>query len=167
MSAPTRGPSASAMFSGNLLLALVWVAMSGRLDVVNLLVGFVFGYFVLFILQRVIGRSAYFFRSLALVRFIGFYLMEVVRSNLRVARDVVTPRSRARPGIVAVPLDARTDVEITLLSNLITMTPGSLAIDVSDDRSVIYVHSMFVEDPDELRRAIKEDLERRVLELLR
>jgi multicomponent Na+:H+ antiporter subunit E len=90
-----------------------------------------------------------------------------VRSNLRVAYDVITPGSRARPGIVAVPLDARTDVEITLLSNLITMTPGSLAVDVSDDRSVMYVHSMYVEDPDELRRAIKEDLERRVLELLR
>ena len=88
-------------------------------------------------------------------------------ANLRVAFDVVTPTSYARPGIVAVPLDARTDVEITLLSNLITMTPGSLAIDVSDDRTVIYVHAMFVDDPDELRREIKEDLERRVLELLR
>ena len=61
----------------------------------------------------------------------------------------------------------RPHVEITLLSNLISMTPGSLAIDVADDRSVIYVHSMFVDDPDELRRAIKDDLERRVLELLR
>jgi len=69
--------------------------------------------------------------------------------------------------VVAVPLDARTDVEIALLANLITMTPGSLSVDVADDRSVIYVHSMFAEDPDELRRQIKADLERRVLELVR
>ena len=68
---------------------------------------------------------------------------------------------------MAVPLDAETDVEITLLANLITMTPGSLSIDVSDDRGVIYVHSMFIDDPEEFRRTIKDDFERRVLELLR
>ena len=73
-----------------------------------------------------------------------------MRANIRVAVDVATPASRANPGIVAVPLEARTDAEITLLSNLITMTPGSLSIDVSDDRSVIYVHSMFVDDPESL-----------------
>ncbi len=163
----TSGTSASAMFAGNLLLALGWVAMSGHFDVVNLLVGFAFGYLVLYLLQRVIGRSRYFTRTIGLGRFIGFYVVEVVRANLRVAFDVVTPTDYAKPGIVAVPLDARTDVEITLLSNLITMTPGSLSIDVADDRSVIYVHAMYVDDPDELRRQIKEDLERRVLELLR
>lgn len=171
MTTPGRTPStrtsAATMFAGNLLLALFWVAMSGHFDVVNLLIGFAFGYLVLYLLQRAIGRSSYFPRSVALVRFIGFYLLEVVRANLRVAFDVVTPTSYARPGVVAVPLDARTDAEITLLSNLITMTPGSLAVDVADDRSVIYVHAMFVEDPDEIRRQIKDDLERRVLELLR
>jgi multicomponent Na+:H+ antiporter subunit E len=162
-----NGTSAAAMFAGNLLLALGWVAMSGHFDVANLLVGFVLGYFVLYLLQRVIGRSRYFTRTAGLVRFVAFYVVEVVRANLRVAFDVITPTSYARPGVVAVPLDARTDVEITLLSNLITMTPGSLSLDVSDDRSVVYVHAMFVEDPAELRRHIKEDLERRVLELLR
>lgn len=162
-----RGTSAATMFAVNLVLALVWTAMTGRFDVANLALGFAFGYVVLFLLQRVIGRSRYFSKSIALVRFALFYAVDVVRSNVRVAFDVVTPTSRAHPGIVAVPLDARTDVEITVLANLITMTPGSLAVDVSDDRSVIYVHSMFAEDPDELVRLVKDDLERRVLELLR
>ena len=145
----------------------MWVALSASFDAGGFLIGFVFGYIVLFLLQRVTGRSSYFVKSVRLVSFVWFYVVEVVRSNVRVAIDVVTPGSRARPGVVAVPLDARTDVEITLLSNLITMTPGTLAVDVSDDRSVIYVHAMYLEDPDELRRQIKDDLERRVLELLR
>jgi multicomponent Na+:H+ antiporter subunit E len=162
-----RGLSAAAMFAANLTLALVWAAMSGHFDVLNLVLGFAFGYLVLFLLQRFVGNSAYFGKSGALLSFAAFYVLEVVRANLRVALDVATPASRANPAIVAVPLEARTDAEITLLSNLITMTPGSLSIDVSDDRSVIYVHSMFVDDPDELRRSIKDDLERRVLELLR
>ena len=163
----SAGTSPSAMFAGNLLMALVWVAMSGHFDIVNLALGFAFGYVVLYLLQRVIGRSTYFTRTIGLVRFAAFYVVEVVRANLRVAFDVVTPTDYAKPGVVAVPLDARTDVEITLLANLITMTPGSLAVDVADDRSVIYVHAMYLDDPDELRRQIKEDFERRVLELLR
>lgn len=162
-----RTISASAMFAGNLLLALVWTAMTGQFEVANLGLGFAFGYLVLLLLQRVIGRSSYFVKSVALVRFVAFYGLEVIRSNVRVAVDVVTPDARRHPGVVAVPLDASTDAEIALLSNLITMTPGSLSIDVADDRSVVYVHSMFVEDPDEFARTIKEDLERRVLELLR
>jgi multicomponent Na+:H+ antiporter subunit E len=68
---------------------------------------------------------------------------------------------------VAVPLDARTDAEIVLLANLITLTPGTLSLDLSDDRTVLYVHAMYLTDPDELRREIKEGFERRVLEVLR
>ena len=155
------------MFATNLLLAGVWAAMTGHFEVANLVLGFILAYAVLLLLQRVIGRSSYFTKTALLIRFVGFYLLEVLRSNLRVAVDVVTPGSSAHPGIVAVPLDARTDAEITLLSNLITMTPGSLAVDVSDDRSVMYVHSMYVEDPEAFAQSIKHDLERRVLELLR
>ncbi len=159
--------SAAGMFAVNLVLALVWMAMTGHFDAANLVLGFAFGYLVLFLLQRVMGRSSYFGKSLILVRFSAFYALEVVRSNIRVAADVVTPVSRSKPAIVAVPLDARTDAEITLLSSLITMTPGSLAVDVADDRSVIYVHSMFVDDPDAFAHDIKHDFERRVLELMR
>jgi multicomponent Na+:H+ antiporter subunit E len=155
------------MFAGNLMLALVWVAMTGQAEPASFGVGFVIAYVVLYLLQRVVGYSSYFVKSVRLVRFVGFYIFEVVRSNIRVAADVVSPSSRARPGVVAVPLDASSDAEITLLANLITMTPGSLSVDVSDDRSVIYVHSMFIGDPEEFCRTIKDDFERRVLELLR
>ena len=72
-----------------------------------------------------------------------------------------------RPGIIAVPLDAKTDVEITLLANLVSLTPGTISLDVSDDRSVLYVHAMFVEDPQRLCQEIKSGFERRILDLLR
>lgn len=73
------------------------------------------------------------------------------------------------PGVVAIPLDARTDVEIALLANLITLTPGSVTLDLSEDRRVLYVHAMYIDggDVEAYRRSIKEGLERRVLELLR
>lgn len=162
-----RRIAAAGMFAANLLLALGWGAMTGSFEIASLAVGFVISYVVLYLLQGVVGRSSYFLKLVLLIRFAAFYVYEIARSNVRVAVDVVTPTSRSKPGLVAVPLEARTDAEITLLSNLITMTPGSLSIDVSDDRSVIYVHSMFIGDPDEFRRTIKDDFERRVLELMR
>jgi multicomponent Na+:H+ antiporter subunit E len=151
----------------NLLLALVWAALTADFSVANLLVGFGLGFVILVASQRVFGETRYATRALRVAAFLLFYVRELVLANVRVAVDVVTPRHRARPGVVAVPLDARTDAEITVLANLITMTPGSLTLDVSDDRKVLYVHVMFVDDPDEFRQSLKRDFERRVLEMLR
>ena len=151
----------------NLLLALTWGAMTGDFSLANLAVGLVFGFVALYASQRVFGSSRYGVRIARVVSFIGFYLWELIKANVRVAVDVVTPRHRARPGVVAIPLDAQSDAEITVLANLLTMTPGSLTLDVSDDRRVLYVHVMFVEDPAVFRRHLKQDFERRVLEMMR
>jgi multicomponent Na+:H+ antiporter subunit E len=151
----------------NLLLALTWGAMTGDFSLSNLAVGFVLGFVALYASQRVFGPSRYASRLGRVAAFVVFYVSELIMANVRVAVDVITPRHRAKPGVVAVPLDAETDAEITILANLITMTPGSLTLDVSDDRKVLYVHAMFVEDPDEFRRRLKDSFERRVLEMLR
>jgi len=102
-----------------------------------------------------------------LIRFLAFYLREVVVANLLVAYAALTPTHRMRPAMLAIPLDARTDLEILLLVNLITMNPGTVSIDVSTDRRVLYVHVLFGDDPDAVRADIKGNLERRVLELMR
>ncbi len=102
-----------------------------------------------------------------LLSFLLFYLRELLRANLRVAHDAVTPTHHMRPAILAVPLEARTDFEILLLANLITMTPGSLSLEVSRDRRTLFVHVMYVADPEKMRREIQTHIERRVLDLLR
>jgi multicomponent Na+:H+ antiporter subunit E len=156
-------------FLWNLLLALSWTVSTGLFTVANLLVGLVLGYFILLFAQRVLGPSNYFAKVPLVGRFAVFYLWQLVLANLRVAYDVLTPRHYMRPGVIAVPLEARTDAEITLLANLITLTPGTLSLDLSGDRRVLYVHAMYIDhgDVDEARRRIKEGLERRVLEVLR
>lgn len=155
------------IFLLNLLLALLWAAVVGSVDPAHLLTGFVVGYVVLWMARPVLGPTRYFGKLFEAVRFVAFFVYELVLANLRVAWDVLTPRSSRRPGVVAVPLEPDSDVEITLLANLVTLTPGSLSLDVSPDRRVLYVHAMFVDDPDQLRRDIKQGFERRVLELLR
>ena len=69
-----------------------------------------------------------------------------------------------RPGIVAIPLDIERDIEITLLANMITLTPGTLSIDVSNDKRILYVHGMHVQDLEEFKREIKDGFEKLVQE---
>jgi multicomponent Na+:H+ antiporter subunit E len=84
-------------------------------------------------------------------------------------RAPIAAESYVCPGVIAIPLDARTDAEIALLANLITLTPGSVTLDLSEDRRVLYVHAMYIDggDVEAYVRSVKEGLERRVLELLR
>lgn len=111
-----------------------------------------------------------YFRKLPrLLEFIAFVIKELIMSSLRVAYDVLTPTSHLNPAIIAIPLDAESDREIVALAVLITLTPGTLSLRVSDDRRTLYVHEMYVDnsDVDEARRKIKEGYERRVLLLSR
>lgn len=150
----------------NLLLALLWMALMGSRQPAQFLLGVLLGYAALAILAPLVGSGAYVRRLPRALAFAGFFLKELLLANVRVARDVITPRSRRRPGVVAVPLDTRDETEIALLANLLTLTPGSVTLDIADDRSVLYVHAMFVDDPDTVRAKIKNGFERRVRELL-
>ena len=148
----------------NLLLALAWMALTGQFTPLNFAIGFVIGYLMLRLLQRPGDPKTYFQRGTLILRFGIFYLKELFISNLRVAATVLSPKMKITPAIVAVPLEVKSEMAISLLANLITLTPGSLTLDISEDCQVLYVHSMYAEDIDQLRLDIK-NLERRVLEV--
>jgi multicomponent Na+:H+ antiporter subunit E len=151
----------------NLVLALTWGAMTGSFAVENLVIGFLLGFLVMFVAQRRGGRPAYAAKVWEVTTFVAFYFKELVIANLRVAHDVLTPHPLSRPGIIAVRLDARTDAEITLFGNLMTMTPGDLCVDVSSDREVMYVHSLYLFDVERSRSEIEDGFEARVLRVMR
>lgn len=152
----------------NVFLALAWVAITGDVSFGNLLIGFGLGLTVLFFTRRILGQPTYLLRLWRVLNLLVYFVRELIASNLRVAYDVLTPGYHLRPGVVAVPLDARTDIEITLLANMITLTPGSFSLDVSADRRVLYLHVMYLgEDVEAFRRRIKDGFERRILEVLR
>ncbi|MGH9791815.1 MAG: Na+/H+ antiporter subunit E [Candidatus Acidiferrales bacterium] len=150
----------------NILLALAWAALHGEFSVLNLAVGFLMGFLALGLVLSARGRAGYFTRVPKLIGFLAFFLWELLLSNLRVAYDVVTPRYHMRPGVIAIPLDVRSEIEIVTLANLITLTPGTLSLDVSADRKVLYIHAMYLDDVAAFRQRIKEGFERRVREVM-
>ena len=129
--------------------------------------GFALSFFLLWITATDRRDNKYFNRIPKLVAFVFFFLYELIKANIEVAYDVVTPKHYMKPGIVKIPLDARSDLEITLLANLISLTPGTLSLDVSDDRKVLYVHAMYVNDREDFVASIKNGFERRILEITR
>jgi multicomponent Na+:H+ antiporter subunit E len=153
---------------GNLLLALAWAALEGEFSLRTLITGQVLGYLILLALTKggVLSPSPYIGRAYKVVGLAAFFVWELVRANLRLAVDVATPRFQMKPGIIAIDLDATKDSEILLLAMLINLTPGSVALDVTPDRKVMYVHVMYIDTPEAARREIKDGFERRVLDVL-
>jgi len=154
-------------FAINLILAFVWAALNGGIGLPSLIVGFLIGYLVIFILQPLYSNSRYCGKLLDGTLLVIYFIYELIVSSIKVAWDVLTPMQRSKPAVVAVPIDASSDAEVTVLANLVSLTPGSLSIDISDDRSHLLVHAMFVDDPEAFKAEIKNGMEKRVLEAMR
>jgi multicomponent Na+:H+ antiporter subunit E len=148
-----------------LLLAVVWVALTGDASPASVAFGLVLGALVVRF-SRPLGAYPM-FATVRPLRFLGllvFLAREIVVANLKVVAAVLGPRRFLRPALVAVPLDLEGEERIAVLSNLISLTPGTLSLDVSPDRRTLYVHTMSTSSPDALRREIKDGFERRVRE---
>jgi len=154
------------VFALNTILAFGWAALVGQFTLASLLIGFGVGYFTLWVARPLFGDTTYFERVWRVLRLAVLFVYELVISSLRVVWDVVTPSHLSRPGIIAMPLDAKGEGEILLVASLISLTPGSLSLDVSADRKTLYVHAMFVDDPEAVRQGLKQGMERRVIEAM-
>jgi multicomponent Na+:H+ antiporter subunit E len=109
---------------------------------------------------RVLGRPW------RLAPFLAMYVWDLICANATVAWEIVTPTHYLRPGIVACPTVVETEIELMSLANLISFTPGTLTLEVSEDRSTVYVHALHIASPGEVRTRVRR-LEERLLWLLR
>lgn len=152
-------------FATNILLAVGWAALMGSMSLFTLCSGFVLGFLILWLLQPLTGGpDRYYLRVYYWIRLIVMFHYELLVSSLSVLWDVVTPRHRARPAIIEMPLDVQSDAGILLVTNLISLTPGTLSIDVTEDRKTLIVHAMFADDPDAICKQLKSGMERWVKE---
>ena len=99
--------------------------------------------------------------------FLVYYIKEMILANLLIARDILSPGAVMTPGILKLKLDCVSDHEILTFFNLLTMTPGSLSIDISDDKKYLFVHLWNVKDIPAIKEEIKKTLEKRVMEVYR
>ena len=151
----------------NVILAIAWAAITGSTSPHNLVFGFALAALCLSVVREPYGSAGYLRRSWAIVRLSLLFLKELAISAWRVAVTVLTPNMQLQPGIFAFPLTVDRDFEITLLANMITLTPGTLSVDVSDDRKTLYVHALDCADPEATKRDIANGFERRIMAAFR
>jgi multicomponent Na+:H+ antiporter subunit E len=151
------------------ILAIGWAAATGAFTLPNLLLGAAIAALALLLIRGHVSRPGGLRRLGRLLSLAGLFLAELVVSALRVAILVARPDMRAhlRPAIVAFPLTVTRDAEIALLANMITLTPGTLSVDVSQDSKALYVHAITLKDREALIRDIAEGFERKILEAFR
>lgn len=154
-------------FLTNLLLTFIWLALTGNFTYTNFLFGFLLSYFILSVITRGNRKASYFRMLPKVIAFIFYFLWELLKANLQVAYEVMTPGYHMTPAIIKYPLKVQSDLQITFLANLITLTPGTLSLDVSDDKKVMYIHTMYLKDRESFINGIKNGFEKRILEIVR
>ncbi|MGI8892199.1 MAG: Na+/H+ antiporter subunit E [Bacteroidia bacterium] len=145
----------------------VWILITAHFDIINFIVGFAFSYVAIWVSLGQRAKSKYFKKLPALIAFFFYFLWEFLKANFYVFYDIVTLKHHMNPAIIAVPLTVETEMEITIFANLITLTPGTLSMDVSSDKKVIYVHTMYLKDKEHFISELKNGLEAKILYLMR
>lgn len=155
------------LFLLNLFLAIVYVALTGEVTVWNFVAGFVLGYLVLSLVARAMGESSYAGKVLRLISFLGYFLVKLVKTNVEVAWEILTPRYAMTPRILRYPVADLTPGQLTTLANAISLTPGTLTTDVDDEGHYLYVHCMYAADREEMIREIDRLKQRMIREVFR
>lgn len=147
----------------NLLMALVWALFGGDFSTRAFVVGYLVGFLVLWLFPESLGTRGYVQRSFAILRFVGYFLSQLSLANIQVALFAVSPNPKLYPMIVAVPLRAQGLSIQTLLSVVITLMPGTVAMGFSADRRTLYAHSIGLAEPQEVRHSIQQVEDRLML----
>jgi multicomponent Na+:H+ antiporter subunit E len=149
----------------NLFLSLLWPALQGEFRTSTLVYGYLIGFAVLALNEPEYGK-----RVLKSISFFLYVVVSILESNVRVAWLVLQPRPQLDPGIVAIPLETTNSLEITVLASIITLTPGTLSVDLREDsrgRKHLLVHNIKILDRERFRQEIKDRFERRLLAITR
>jgi multicomponent Na+:H+ antiporter subunit E len=154
-------------YLNNILLALVWAALTGSFTLANFALGLLLGWLALYLVREQLATRRRTYRGGKIVSLAVLFIKELLLSGWRVAILVTSPKMELRPGIFAYPLSVDRDFEITLLANLITLTPGTLSVDVSEDRTTLFVHAIDCADVEKNIRDIRYGFERKIEEAFR
>lgn len=151
----------------NVFLAFMWMFIKVSFDFSSFIKGYFFGLIIIFVFRRFFKSRFYLGNIYAAIKLTLIFLRELILSNIAVIKVVLKPKLDMRPGIFAYETVLTKDWEITILSSLITLTPGTLVVEVSDDNKILYIHAMDIDDVDEAKNSIRNSFEKAIMEVSR
>lgn len=143
---------------------LIILFFSASMDYVLVtILSFIASFVVLWLLSYLFNRK-YFNRIINIFYLIVYFIKEFIKANLKLSYEILSIRIHLEPAVVAVPLDVKADLGIMILANLITLTPGTLSLEVSDDRKYLYVHTLYLEGGiEQFKNKIKKGFEQKII----
>jgi multicomponent Na+:H+ antiporter subunit E len=151
----------------NFFLAFVWMFLQVSFDSTTFFIGYLLGLAAIYGMRRFFHSRFYMHRVAAIIYLFFLFLKELILANVDVLKVVLKPKLDMKPGIFAYTTELTSDWEIMLLSNLITLTPGTLVVDVSDDNKVLYIHAINIDDVGDAIASIKHSFEKAIMEVSR
>jgi len=133
-------------FGLNLMLAVIWCLVTGAFTPWNFIAGTAIGALIVSGMHLAAGRKPYLVRIFDLARFAMYFVTILVQSNWVVAKAAMNPGSPMRPRIIRYSVEGMTPGQRLVLSSAITLTPGTLTVDISPDGKWLYLHCMFAEN---------------------
>ncbi|HEV7733022.1 MAG TPA: Na+/H+ antiporter subunit E [Candidatus Binatia bacterium] len=146
------------------VLAVAWLVLQGRVTAGDFVVGYAVATIVVWLCRDFWSERVTVRQPLVMLRLAATFLRELLRANLQVAWILLQPRLRIQPAFIVIPLELRDDLAITALASMITLTPGTLTVDVAPDRSALWVHCLSATDADAVRAQIKQQFEQPLVE---
>lgn len=151
----------------NLFVSLIWVLLSRSYTIKDAVIGYLVGMAVLFLLRGILSQDFYMRRVWAAIKLFFLFLVELTKANIDVVKLVWSPKLDNHTGIVAYNTDLETPAEITLLSIMVSLTPGTMPLDFSKDNKVIYIHVLDLDDKQDFKDDIRNTFEKAIKEVTR
>lgn len=151
----------------NLIIAFIWMFLNNDSSSPGFVIGYLVGMVIIVVLRRLWPGELYLVRVWAIIKLLLLFIRELLASSFVLIRQVIRPKLTNRPGIFAYTTELKSDWEITILSCLICLTPGTLTLEVSGDGRTLYIHAMDIEDVGLLSEQIKGTFEKSIREVTR
>ncbi|QKY71641.1 Na+/H+ antiporter subunit E [Lentibacillus sp. CBA3610] len=148
----------------NITIAIIWMFLQNSYTASSFIVGYGIGILLLLFLRRFLAFDFYMKRVWSIFKLIILFIKELSLANIDMMKIVLGPKSNLKPGIIAMPTKLETEWQITLLACLISLTPGTISMDFSDDNEIIYIHAVNAGDKEEVIRNIQKNFEQTIME---
>ncbi|MEO2203786.1 Na+/H+ antiporter subunit E [Paenibacillus pabuli] len=151
----------------NLIIAFVWMFLNNSWNGVGFLIGYLLGLLLIGSMRRFFPQRFYIVRVWAILKLLFLLFKELIRASIEVIRQIIKPRLEIRPGIFTYRTQLSSDWEVTFLCLLISLTPGSLPLEISGNQRKLFIHALDIKDEQKMRDDIKNTFEKAIMEVTR
>ncbi|MGI6144659.1 MAG: Na+/H+ antiporter subunit E [Clostridia bacterium] len=151
----------------NIFIAFLWTMLTAKWSSITFLIGYLIGVVILFSMRRFFPKPFYLKKVWAIIKFVYVVIKEILLSSVYIIRQVISPQPTFLPGIFSLKTKLKGNIELTIISLLITLTPGSVVMEISPEDSVLYIHAMDLSDAKKMILKSIYSFEKAIMEVTR